>query len=146
MIGDSAVGKSNICLRFARDQFNEESLSTIGVEFIVKEMNVGTKKISLQVWDTGTPLKIAHRPQSLTTYILLAGQDRFRALTGTYFRRAVGALLVYDITNRTSFEHLEEWLNELHQYIAADEICVLIVANKSGTDDLLSLDLKLSST
>lgn len=95
LIGDSAVGKSNLLARFARNEFYPNSKSTIGVEFQTQKMDIDGKEIKAQIWDT-------------------AGQERFRAVTSAYYRGAVGALLVYDISRRLTFESVGRWLNELH--------------------------------
>ncbi|KAK9025676.1 hypothetical protein V6N11_038534 [Hibiscus sabdariffa] len=79
LIGDSGVGKSNLLSRFARNEFNLESKSTIGVEFATRSIRVDDKVVKAQIWDT-------------------AGQERYRAITSAYYRGAVGALLVYDVT------------------------------------------------
>ncbi|KAL6567048.1 hypothetical protein OROMI_015452 [Orobanche minor] len=94
VIGDSAVGKSNLLSRFARDEFDHNSKATIGVEFQTQVMELDGKEIKAQVWDT-------------------AGQERFRAVTSAYYRGAVGALVVYDITRKATFESVERWLEEL---------------------------------
>ncbi|XP_055828417.1 ras-related protein RABA6a-like [Solanum dulcamara] len=111
LVGDSAVGKSNLLSRFARDQFQLDSKPTIGVEFAYRNIRVGDKLIKAQIWDT-------------------AGQERFRAITSSYYRGALGALLVYDITRRTTFENLRTWLHELREYGDSDMVIVL-VGNKS---------------
>lgn len=98
LLGDSAVGKSNLLARFARDEFYPNSKSTIGVEFQTQKMDINGKEIKAQIWDT-------------------AGQERFRAVTSAYYRGAVGALLVYDISRRQTFESIGRWLNELHSKI-----------------------------
>ena len=95
LIGDSAVGKSNLLARFARDEFYPNSKSTIGVEFQTQKMEINGKEIKAQIWDT-------------------AGQERFRAVTSAYYRGAVGALVVYDISRRPTFDSIGRWLNELH--------------------------------
>lgn len=95
LIGDSAVGKSNLLARFARDEFYPNSKSTIGVEFQTQKMDINGKEVKAQIWDT-------------------AGQERFRAVTSAYYRGAVGALLVYDISRRQTFDSIGRWLNELH--------------------------------
>ncbi|WMV22110.1 hypothetical protein MTR67_015495 [Solanum verrucosum] len=111
LVGDSAVGKSNLLSRFARNQFQLDSKPTIGVEFAYRNIRVGDKLIKAQIWDT-------------------AGQERFRAITSSYYRGALGALLVYDITRRTTFENLRKWLHELREYGSSDMVIVL-VGNKS---------------
>uniref|UniRef100_A0A2P2IIR8 Uncharacterized protein n=1 Tax=Rhizophora mucronata TaxID=61149 RepID=A0A2P2IIR8_RHIMU len=94
LIGDSAVGKSNLLSRFARNEFDSNSKATIGVEFQTQGVDIDGKEIKAQIWDT-------------------AGQERFRAVTSAYYRGAVGALVVYDITRRTSFDSVKRWLDEL---------------------------------
>jgi len=110
LIGDSGVGKSNLLSRFTRDEFNLESKSTIGVEFATKSITTNGKVIKAQIWDT-------------------AGQERYRAITSAYYRGAVGALLVYDISKRVTFENLERWLQELRDHADAN-IVIMLVGNK----------------
>ena len=94
LIGDSGVGKSNILLRYTKDKFNSHSTQTIGVEFATRNIEVKKKKVRAQIWDT-------------------AGQERYRAITNAYYRNATGALLVYDITRKDSFDNIPRWLKEL---------------------------------
>jgi len=94
IIGDSGVGKSNLLSRFTRNEFHLDSKSTIGVEFATRSIQHDGKIIKAQIWDT-------------------AGQERYRAITSAYYRGAVGALLVYDISKRLTFENVERWLKEL---------------------------------
>ncbi|OAP07945.1 hypothetical protein AXX17_AT2G40600 [Arabidopsis thaliana] len=95
IIGDSAVGKSNLLTRYARNEFNPNSKATIGVEFQTQSMLIDGKEVKAQIWDT-------------------AGQERFRAVTSAYYRGAVGALVVYDITRSSTFENVGRWLDELN--------------------------------
>ncbi|KAG6545152.1 hypothetical protein Mapa_013417 [Marchantia paleacea] len=111
LIGDSGVGKSNLLSRFTRNEFSLESKSTIGVEFATRSINVDSKLIKAQIWDT-------------------AGQERYRAITSAYYRGAVGALLVYDITRHVTFENVERWLKELKDHTDSN-IVVMLVGNKS---------------
>jgi len=111
VIGDSGVGKSNLLSRFTRNEFNLESKSTIGVEFATRSVTIDGKTIKAQIWDT-------------------AGQERYRAITSAYYRGAVGALVVYDITKDTSFKNVEKWLAELKENATAD-ITMMLVANKT---------------
>ncbi|XP_043696250.1 ras-related protein RABA5a [Telopea speciosissima] len=115
LIGDSAVGKSNLLARFARNEFYSNSKSTIGVEFQTQKMDIDGKEVKAQIWDT-------------------AGQERFRAVTSAYYRGAVGALLVYDISRRQTFDSVGRWLNELHTHSDMNVITVL-VGNKSDLKD-----------
>ncbi|WRX20141.1 Small GTPase - like 10 [Theobroma cacao] len=102
IIGDSAVGKSNLLSRYARNEFNPNSKATIGVEFQTQSMEIDGKEVKAQIWDT-------------------AGQERFRAVTSAYYRGAVGALIVYDISRRTTFDSVGRWLDELKTYLFASE-------------------------
>jgi len=111
LIGDSGVGKSNLLSRFTRNEFNLESKSTIGVEFATKSIQAEGKTIKAQIWDT-------------------AGQERYRAITSAYYRGAVGALLVYDISKHQTFENVERWLKELRDHADAN-IVIMLVGNKS---------------
>ncbi|KAI3795745.1 hypothetical protein L1987_38402 [Smallanthus sonchifolius] len=115
LIGDSAVGKSNLLARFARDEFYPNSKSTIGVEFQTQKIEIKGKEIKAQIWDT-------------------AGQERFRAVTSAYYRGAVGALLVYDISRRQTFQSIGRWLNELHTHSDMNVVSIL-VGNKSDLKD-----------
>jgi len=120
LIGDSGVGKSNLLSRFTRNEFNLESKSTIGVEFATRSIQVDGKTIKAQIWDT-------------------AGQERYRAITSAYYRGAVGALLVYDITKSVSFENVERWLKELRDH-ADSNIVIMLVGNKSDLRHLRSVN------
>ena len=111
LIGDSGVGKSNLLSRFTRNEFCLESKSTIGVEFATRSIAVDGKTIKAQIWDT-------------------AGQERYRAITSAYYRGAVGALLVYDITKAQTFENVERWLKELRDHADAN-IVISLVGNKA---------------
>jgi small GTP-binding protein len=111
LIGDSGVGKSNLLSRFTRNEFNLESKSTIGVEFATRSIQCDAKTIKAQIWDT-------------------AGQERYRAITSAYYRGAVGALLVYDISKAVSYDNVERWLNELRDH-ADSNIVIMLVGNKS---------------
>ncbi|KAK1434853.1 hypothetical protein QVD17_00607 [Tagetes erecta] len=120
LIGDSGVGKSNILSRFTRNEFYLESKATIGVEFATRTLQVEGKMIKAQIWDT-------------------AGQERYRAITSAYYRGAVGALLVYDITKRPTFDNVQRWLRELRAN-ADSNIVVLMAGNKSDLSDLRAVD------
>ncbi|KAL2895164.1 Ras-related protein RABA5a [Bienertia sinuspersici] len=115
LVGDSAVGKSNLLARFARDEFYPNSKSTIGVEFQTQKIDINGKEVKAQIWDT-------------------AGQERFRAVTSAYYRGAVGALLVYDISRRQTFDNIGRWLNELHTHSDMNVVTIL-VGNKSDLKD-----------
>ncbi len=122
LIGDSGVGKSNLLLRFTRDTVDLQSKTTIGVEFATRSINVDGKTVKAQIWDT-------------------AGQERYRAITSAYYRGAVGALLVYDITNRKTFESVERWLKELREH-ADSKIVVMLVGNKCDLAESRQVDVE----
>ncbi|KAK0708991.1 putative GTP-binding protein Drab11 [Lasiosphaeria miniovina] len=111
LIGDSGVGKSNLLSRFTRNEFNLDSKSTIGVEFATRSIQVDDKTIKAQIWDT-------------------AGQERYRAITSAYYRGAVGALLVYDISKASTYDNVSRWLKELRDH-ADTNIVIMLVGNKS---------------
>jgi small GTP-binding protein len=110
LMGDSGVGKSNLISRFTTNEFSLESKSTLGVEFASRSIVTDGKVIKAQIWDT-------------------AGQERYRAITSVYYRGAVGALLVYDITKRQSFDNVTRWLKELRDHADA-HIVIMLVGNK----------------
>ncbi|KAJ6851024.1 ras-related protein Rab2BV [Iris pallida] len=116
LIGDSGVGKSNILSRFTRNEFSLDSKSTIGVEFATRTLQIAGKTIKAQIWDT-------------------AGQERYRAITSAYYRGAVGALLVYDITKKQSFDNVQRWLRELRDH-ADSNIVIMMAGNKSDLNHL----------
>eukprot|EP01006_Ploeotia_vitrea_P054789 TRINITY_DN67924_c6_g5_i1.p2 TRINITY_DN67924_c6_g5~~TRINITY_DN67924_c6_g5_i1.p2 ORF type:complete len:234 (-),score=113.46 TRINITY_DN67924_c6_g5_i1:79-732(-) len=119
MTGDSGVGKTQLLSRFTRNQFLEETTTTVGAEFATRTVEVTgkqgfqsvVKRLKLQIWDT-------------------AGQERYRALTRSFYRGAVGVVLVYDVGSRRSFKHLGRWLDEIEEHSDRAPI-VMILANKS---------------
>uniref|UniRef100_A0A0D3B4S1 Uncharacterized protein n=1 Tax=Brassica oleracea var. oleracea TaxID=109376 RepID=A0A0D3B4S1_BRAOL len=107
LTGDSGVGKSNLLSRFTKNDFSHDSRSTIGVEFATRSIKVDDKIVKAQIWDT-------------------AGQERYRAITSAYYRGAVGALLVYDVTRHVTFENVERWLKELRNHTDANIVIMLV--------------------
>ncbi|CAL4891249.1 hypothetical protein SEVIR_3G001200v4 [Setaria viridis] len=111
LIGDSGVGKSSLLLRFTADSFEDLS-PTIGVDFKVKMVNIGGKKLKLAIWDT-------------------AGQERFRTLTSSYYRGAQGIIMVYDVTRRETFTNLSDiWAKEIDLYSTNQDCIKMLVGNK----------------
>uniref|UniRef100_A0A2P2IIS2 Uncharacterized protein n=1 Tax=Rhizophora mucronata TaxID=61149 RepID=A0A2P2IIS2_RHIMU len=121
LIGDSAVGKSNLLSRFARNEFDSNSKATIGVEFQTQGVDIDGKEIKAQIWDT-------------------AGQERFRAVTSAYYRGAVGALVVYDITRRTSFDSVKRWLDELSTHCDT-AVARMLVGNKCDLENIREISV-----
>merc|ERR1711988_996992 len=115
LIGDSGVGKSCLLLRFADDTYTESYISTIGVDFKIRTIEIDNKTIKLQIWDT-------------------AGQERFRTISSTYYRGAHGIIVVYDITNQESFTNVKRWMQEIDKY-ARENVSKLLVGNKCDLDD-----------
>eukprot|EP01068_Selenidium_serpulae_P010556 Selendium_serpulae@DN5493_c0_g1_i1.p1 len=110
LVGDCAVGKSCLLLRFTEGKFQNQHMTTIGVDFKIRHVNVDGKMLKLQIWDT-------------------AGQERFRTITQAYYRNAMGILLCYDVSNRESFNNVRSWVAQISSH-AADNVCKVIVANK----------------
>lgn len=110
LIGDSAVGKSCLLLRFADRAYTESYISTIGVDFKIRTIELDGKRIKLQIWDT-------------------AGQERFRTITSSYYRGAHGIIVVYDVTEMESFNNVKTWMVEIDKY-ACENVNKLLVGNK----------------
>ena len=115
IIGDAAVGKSNLLLRYVFNTFKPEYQLTIGVEFGEKNIKHNNKNYQLQLWDT-------------------AGQEQFRSITRAYFKNAVCALVVYDITNKSSFENIKQWIEDCMNYMPKRGFIVL-VGNKCDLEE-----------
>ncbi len=114
IIGDSSVGKSNLLLRFSDNIFHDTFLPTIGVDFKIRNVTVGDKSIKLNIWDT-------------------AGQERFKTITAAYYKGAHGIILVYDITDRDTFNNITSWLGEIRKH-AGPNVVRLLVGNKCDLD------------
>ena len=115
IIGDTAVGKSNILSRYVKDEFSSNSKSTVGVELGIKFLKIKNTKTKIQIWDT-------------------AGQERYRAITSSYFKGSNGCFIVYDITNEASFNNIENWYEQIQKETSKD-IPILLVGNKCDLED-----------
>ncbi|XP_041357005.1 ras-related protein Rab-30-like [Gigantopelta aegis] len=111
LIGNAGVGKTCLVRRFTQGLFPPGQGATIGVDFMIKTVEVNGEKVKLQIWDT-------------------AGQERFRSITQSYYRSANALILVYDICCQTSFESLPQWLHEIETY-ASSKVLTYLVGNKS---------------
>jgi len=110
VIGDSGVSKSSLLLRFSDGTFSDSFITTIGVDYKVKNLEIEGKPVKLQIWDT-------------------AGQERFRTITSSYYRAANGILLVYDITEYETFKGISKWITEINRY-ASDNLVKILIGNK----------------
>ena len=115
IIGDSGVGKSNILLRYINNTFSDEFKATVGVEFGAKNLEVNNRVYRVQIWDT-------------------AGQENFRSIARAYYKNSVCACIVYDITNRNSFDSIQSWIDDCTKQ-TAKSVLLLLIGNKSDLKD-----------
>ena len=115
IIGDSYVGKTNIMSRYLNNEFRDDSKATVGVEFGSKLFDIKGHSIKAQIWDT-------------------AGQERYKSITNAYYKGALGALVVYDITRKETFNSVDKWISDLTA-VADKKITVLVIGNKCDLDD-----------
>lgn len=115
LIGDSGVGKSCCLLRFSEDSFTPSFITTIGIDFKIRTIELDGKRVKLQIWDT-------------------AGQERFRTITTAYYRGAMGILLVYDVTDRESFNNIRNWFSNVQQH-ATEGVDKILIGNKCDWEE-----------
>ncbi len=115
VVGDSGVGKTNLIKRFANNTFNSNSKATVGVEFLSKSFRINNRVFKIEIWDT-------------------AGQERYKSITAAYYKGAKGALVVYDITSKISFENIDKWMMEIKEKSSKD-LKIMIIGNKSDLKD-----------
>ncbi|KAK6501159.1 GTP-binding protein [Arthrobotrys musiformis] len=115
LIGDSGVGKSCCLLRFSEDSFTPSFITTIGIDFKIRTIDLDGKRIKLQIWDT-------------------AGQERFRTITTAYYRGAMGILLVYDVTDERSFNNIQTWFQNVEQH-ATEGVNKILIGNKCDWEE-----------
>jgi Ras-related protein Rab-11A len=115
IIGDTNVGKSNLLLRYVKNEFAIDMKSTVGVEFGSKILKISDIIVKVQIWDT-------------------AGQERYRSMTSSYYKGSKGVLIVYDITNKSTFENVDKWINDFRMK-CDDNSSIIIVGNKSDKED-----------
>ncbi|GJP67541.1 hypothetical protein CLOP_g24351 [Closterium sp. NIES-67] len=114
LIGDSAVGKSSLLLRFSENDFRHDLTSTIGVDFLIRTMDIDGERVKVSIWDT-------------------AGQERYRTITEAYYRNAHGILLIYDITSKSSFDNVRGWIRSIEEH-STKGVRVTLVGNKADMD------------
>jgi small GTP-binding protein len=117
-IGESGVGKTCILLRYTDNKFSKHHLTTIGIDFKTKIINYFNKKIKLYIWDT-------------------AGQERFRNIAQQYYNGADGIFLVFDVTDRVSFEKVTEWMKQILSYNTKDRVGIILLGNKIDAENRL---------
>lgn len=115
LIGDSGVGKSCCLLRFSEDSFTPSFITTIGIDFKIRTIELDGKRVKLQIWDT-------------------AGQERFRTITTAYYRGAMGILLVYDVTDERSFNNIRTWFANVEQH-ATEGVNKILIGNKCDWEE-----------
>ncbi|EMR09835.1 hypothetical protein PNEG_02016 [Pneumocystis murina B123] len=113
--GQICVGKSCLLLRFSDDFFTPSFITTIGIDFKIRTIELDGKRIKLQIWDT-------------------AGQERFRTITAAYYRGAMGILLVYDVTDEKSFQNIRLWISNVEQY-ASEGVNKILIGNKCDWEE-----------
>jgi Ras-related protein Rab-35 len=114
IIGDSGVGKSSLLVRFADNHFSGNYITTIGVDFKIRTIEINGERVKLQIWDT-------------------AGQERFRTITSTYYRGTHGVIVVYDVSSGESFANVKRWLHEIDAN--CDVVNRILVGNKNDDPD-----------
>ena len=123
LIGDSCVGKSNILLKYLKNEFDPNSRATVGVEFGTKNIIINNKKIKIQIWDT-------------------AGQERYRSITSAYYKGAKGCFIVYDITNSQSFDDIIKWYEEIKR--SGDKgVSIILVGNKCDLENERKITIEM---
>jgi len=120
LLGEGRVGKTSILLRYINNSFSEKQTSTFQASYQEKILNIGNNSVSLAIWDT-------------------AGQERFHALAPIYYRDSNAAILVFDITDRTSFQKVQHWIEELRKIVGKD-IVLVIAANKIDLESKRQVD------
>jgi len=120
LIGDSAVGKSSLMMRYTDDTFTPNMIMTVGIDFKIRTIDLDGKKVKLQIWDT-------------------AGQERYRVMTNAFYRGAMGIFLVYDVTKEGSFRNIQNWMINLEQH-ASEGVLKMLIGNKCDIPDQRQID------
>ena len=122
LVGDSSVGKTNIMSKYLKNEFHEDSKATVGVEFGVKNFKIENNIVKVQIWET-------------------AGEERYRSITNAYYKGAKGSLLIYDITNKKSFENIEKWISDLKAN-TGDNISMILLGNKTDLEEKRAVSIE----
>jgi len=122
ILGDSSSGKTSILDRLVNNQFSNNYIATIGIDFNVKTIKIDNNtKIKLQIWDS-------------------CGQERFRSLTRSYYRNSAAFIICYDISSAKSFQNAKFWIDEIEKYVDKDDVVKILVGNKNDLEDLRQID------
>ena len=113
-LGNSLVGKSSLIARFIENKFFDSYISTIGIDFFKKKVEIGDNEIDLQIYDS-------------------AGQEKYKSISKQYYHNSEGILLVFDLTSQESFVALDEWIEDLEK--VEKDLPIVLVGNKSDLDD-----------
>jgi len=124
IVGDSSVGKTNLVKRFMNNTFIKDSKATVGVEFMSKTFIVNKKVFKVELWDT-------------------AGQERYKAITAAYYKGAKGAMIVYDVTSKSTFDNVDKWCNELRMK-GSNNINIIMIGNKTDLKDNIVINSDMS--
>ena len=124
IVGDSSVGKTNLVKRFMNNTFIKDSKATVGVEFMSKTFVVNKKVFKVELWDT-------------------AGQERYKAITAAYYKGAKGAMIVYDVTSKSTFDNVDKWCNELRMK-GSNNINIIMVGNKTDLKENIIINSDMS--
>ena len=124
IVGDTSVGKTNLVKRFINNSFSKETKATVGVEFMSQSYIIDNKIYKVELWDT-------------------AGQERYKAITAAYYKGAKGALIVYDVTSKETFDNVDKWHNDLTTK-GSPNINIVIVGNKTDLKDKIVINTDMS--
>ena len=120
LIGDSNVGKTSIIKRYCKNQFSPSYISTVGIDFETKYLKINGKMVNLQIWDT-------------------AGQERYKVLAKNYFKNSDGFIIVYDITDKKTFNNVANWITQIKES-ASENVKSVLLGNKSDLDQLRQVE------
>ena len=120
IVGDSTVGKTNFIKKYVENKFNENYFASTGIDLITTSIKIEGKSFKIQIWDT-------------------AGQEKYRAMTKNLFLKTQGIVIIFDISNETSFINLKSWMNDIKEECSAD-IPMILVGNKSDLVDKRVID------
>ncbi|XP_063427103.1 ras-related protein Rab-10-like [Mytilus galloprovincialis] len=125
LVGETGVGKTCLLCKYINQDFISAHISTIGIDFKMKTLQINDRVVKVQIWDT-------------------AGQERFESITKQFYRRAQGVLLVYDMSSRSSFEAIPKWLAHVEQFCKED-VSVMLLGNKCDREDRRQVTTKEAS-